>query len=90
MSVFDFTSSMNSAYGNNPLCNLGNNVYGMYAGDADGNGVINSSDLEFCWKKENGNIGYKPGDFDLNGGVNIVDKNSFGLINIGKIAAIPN
>lgn len=90
MNVFDFTSSMNSAYGNNPLCDLGNDNYGMYAGDADGNGAIDSSDLELCWKKENGNIGYKPGDFDLNGGVNIVDKNSFGLINIGKIAAIPN
>ena len=88
-SFYDFTASMNSAYGTNPMAILGNGIYGIYAGDGNGNGNINNTDLNAIWKKENGNIGYKSGDFDLNGGVNIVDKNSYWQLNKGKTTNIP-
>jgi hypothetical protein len=88
-SFYDFTTSMNSAYGTNSLIHLGNNLYGLYAGDGNGNGNINNTDLNAIWKKENGKVGYKSGDFDLNGGVNIMDKNSYWQINKGKTTNIP-
>jgi hypothetical protein len=88
-STYDFTTSMSSAYGTNSLTSLGNGLYGIYAGDANGNGTINNTDVTNFWKKQNGSIGYKSADFDLNGGVTIVDKNYFWSINKGKSTNIP-
>ncbi len=89
--VYDFTSSQASAFGENPLAELGNGYYGMFAGDANGDGIINLSDLAEYWRDQNGWVGYKSADFDLNGGVNISDKNLYWLLNQGKYSGIsPN
>ncbi len=89
VSSFDFSTSVNSTYGTNSMVSLGNNLFGLYAGDANGNGNINNTDLTAFWKKENGKVGYKPADFDLNGGVNIVDRNVYWENNKGKATNIP-
>ena len=39
-SAYDFTMSQTQAYGTNSMKDLGSGVYGMWAGDADGNGQI--------------------------------------------------
>ena len=82
--IYDFTTSLESAYGSNALANLGSGFYGMFSGDANGNGVINIEDLTEYWRNQNGYVGYKSADFNLNGGVNISDKNGYWLINQGK------
>lgn len=88
---YDFTTSLESAYGSNSLANLGDGYYGMFSGDADGNCVVNLEDLTGYWRNQNGYVGYKSADFDLNGGVNISDKNSCWLINQGKSSSLlPN
>lgn len=89
VSFYDFTSSLNSAYGTNALAQIGENTFGLFSGDGNGNGAINNPDLNTVWKKENGKMGYKAGDFDLNGGVNIVDKNLYWQLNNGKVTNIP-
>ena len=43
-SAYDFTLNSNSAYGTNPMATLSDGKFGMYAGDANGNGVINATD----------------------------------------------
>jgi len=88
VSAYDFSSSANQAYGNTEA-ELGENVFGIYSGDGNGNGIINDFDYKDIWKNENGTMGYKAGDFDLNGGVNIADKNLYWKINHGKVSQVP-
>lgn len=64
-------------------------VWGMVAGDGDGNGGINIDDRNLIWRVENGSIGYKAGDYDMNGGVNIDDLNLIWRKNNGKVSLLP-
>jgi hypothetical protein len=80
--TLDFTNDSLILYGSRPaLKQLSTRIYGMYAGDANHNGIINSVDKNSFWRLQNGIKGYLPADFDLNGIVNAVDKNVFWLIN---------
>jgi hypothetical protein len=56
-------------------------VYVMYAGDANHNGVINSVDKNSFWRVQNGSINYLSADFNLSGSVNAIDKNGVWLSN---------
>jgi hypothetical protein len=86
---YDFTTSQTKAYGSNPMKDLGSGVFGMYAGDGDGNGYINAVDRNSFWRLQNGTNGYLSADFDLNGSVNAVDRNGFWRVNNGMATQVP-
>ena len=86
---YDFTTSMAQAYGIEPLKEIGSGVYGMIAGDGDGNGGITIVDRNQFWQLQNGNLGYLSGDFSLDGGVTIKDCNQYWNINNGKASQVP-
>jgi hypothetical protein len=68
-SLYDFTTGTSKYYGSD-AASLGGSVYGMYAGDTDGNDVINfTADIGSIWNDRT-NTGYKPGDTDMNGLIN--------------------
>lgn len=70
--LYNFTDSQSKAYGKNPMVEIGNNIFALYAGDADGNGIINNLDFGIVAN----NIlktGYNSGDIDMNGIINILD-----------------
>ena len=78
----DFTNNSILLYGSRPaLKQIATGVYGMYAGDANHNGIINSVDKNNYWRLQNGSSNYQSADFDLNGTVNTLDKNDFWLLN---------
>lgn len=80
--TLDFTNNSLTFYGSRPaLKQLSTRIYGLYAGDANHNSLINSVDKNSFWRLQNGTKGYLHADFDLNGLVNAVDKNAFWLIN---------
>jgi hypothetical protein len=85
---YDFTTPEGQAYGADAQNPLGDDVFGMISGDADGNGVIDSSD-RFIWIEQAGTKGYRASDFNLNGQVNNPDKNSFWLPNRGMSSQVP-
>jgi len=85
---WDFTTASNKAYGVDAQKNLGG-VFGMYAGDADANGLIEIAD-KIIWGLEVGKKAYQPGDFDLNAEVSNQDKNDVWLINNTLGSQIPN
>lgn len=89
-SLYDFTTSQSKAYGINPMVNLGNNVYGMYAGDGDDNGGVSSTDRNNVWRVENGKKGYLQGDYNLDGAVNDIDLNFYWSPRNGNITQVPN
>ena len=77
---YDFTTAAGQAYLNGQQ-NLGGGNYGLYAGDADGNGIINTDDITIKWSSEAGNNGYYGSDLDLDSDVNNLDKNDVWLPN---------
>ena len=87
--LYDFSTAQAKAYGINPMFNLGNNVYGMYAGDGDANGGISSIDRNNIWFPEKGKTGYQKGDFNLDGIVNDTDLNFFWSISNGNLSQVP-
>ncbi len=87
--LYDFTAAADRAYGSNAQIELNTNVFGLYAGDANGNGQIQNTDKNDYWKSEVGQSGYKASDFNMNGQVQNDDKNDFWKNNVGKGTQVP-
>ena len=69
---YDFTTSESKAYGQNSLVDLGNGIYGMFGGDADGDGIIDQEDVVDVSQKLFSS-GYLDEDSDMNSPVNVLD-----------------
>ncbi len=87
--LYDFTTAMNKAYGQNPMIQLTTGVFGMYAADGNADGVINIADRDEVWLVQNGTMGYLEGDFNMNSGVTIHDVNQLWNQNNGAITRVP-
>jgi hypothetical protein len=61
----------------------------MFAGDADKDGNINSSDLS-VWENDAGTKGYLYSDFNLDGQANNIDKDDYWIENQGKQSQVPD
>ncbi len=59
--------------GAKPMASLGGSKYGMYAGDANGNGAINATDYLIVQPNIGTGNGYSNSDLNLNGAVNATD-----------------
>lgn len=81
---YDFSAAPSQGYGFDPMVRLADGRYGLYAGDADGNGQIQNSDKNSYWWPSVGKAGYEAADFNLNGQVQNDDKNLFWWVNIGR------
>jgi len=86
---YDFTSSANQAYGTNAQKNLGNGIYGMYAGDVNADGIVDDFDKELAWETDAGKSGYIPSDCNLDGQADNMDKNELWLENLNEFSKIP-
>jgi hypothetical protein len=71
--VYDFSTGMAQAYGTHAQIPLGNGVYGMIAGDADGSNDVNALDRTATWNDRN-LAGYLQSDVDLSGDVSAMDR----------------
>lgn len=87
---FDFSSSFEQVYGGNLAHkNLSENTFGLFGGDANTDGVINSLDKISLWEIITGNKGYYNSDFNLNGQINNPDKNEVWYLDINQSTQIP-
>jgi len=87
---YDFTSGANQAYGGvNGHKDIGSGVWGMIAGDGNGNGVVQNTDESSVWKIDLGNSGYLGGDFSLNNIVQNTDESNFWKPNLGGGGQVP-
>ena len=66
----------------------GLNVYAMYAGDINADGIIDYSDNDI-WKINVGLGGYFSADCDIDGQNDNVDKNDMWIQNIGVSCQVP-
>jgi len=86
---YDFTTPSGQAYGTDAQKSLGGGVYGLYGGDGNADGDVNTDDKSI-WTIQAGTQGYKSADFDMNGQVSNSDKNDKWIINTGKSLQIPD
>ena len=88
--TYDFTIGPGQAYGTLAQKDLGNGKYGMYAGDFNADGVINTGDKSSIWFENAGKFGYNQSDGNLDGQGDNLDKNDIWLNNTGKSSQVPN
>lgn len=84
--TYDFLSD-GQAY-NAGQKDLGNGIFGMIAGDVNGNGTIDNSDLN-QWGSSAGERGYLSEDVNMDIQTSNTDKNDFILINFESTSFIP-
>jgi hypothetical protein len=89
----NFTSSAaNTHQTTTALVSLTGGKFGMPAGDTDGDGNINTTDLS-TWKTNNGiTFSYSTSgiaDFNLDGSINAIDRNDFHRKNTSKTRQVP-
>ena len=87
--LYDFTTAMNKAYGQDPMIEIVTGKFGMIGGDGNADGVVDLVDREEVWSSQNGSMGYYSGDYDMNSGVNINDANQLWSISNGKTTQVP-
>lgn len=90
--TYDFTTGADKYYGGGAgAVELETGVWGMIAGDANGDGTVNAVDYNDHWLIQNGTTyDYsKTGDFNLDGTINAVDYNNFWLLNNGTATQVP-
>jgi hypothetical protein len=87
---YDFTTAQSQAYnnGNNPMIQISTGVYGMIAGDANGNGFVGSSDV-ILWRFYQGYFDYLGADANMSGFVNSTDLNIYIRPNQGLATQVP-
>ena len=71
--VYDFTTAMTKAYGTSPMKLLATGIYGLFTGDANASGVINSVDRGLAFTQRD-LVGYKATDVNMSGNVNSTDR----------------
>lgn len=91
--TIDFTSaSANTHQGTTGLASLSGGKFAMIAGDANGDGSVNATDITL-WKVENGDAfsySITSSDFNLDGEINAIDLNDFQKKNESKSSQVPN
>lgn len=89
--LYDFTSGQAQAYGSSPMIAVGGGNYAMIAGDGDSSGSITTADRESVWRLQNGTeVQYaKMGDYNLDGGVDVLDINLIWRNNNGEVTEVP-
>ena len=74
---YDFTSEASQTYGNNQQKEIFNNVFAMWAGDIDGNGVTTNMDFNIYGQQLSSINEYLNADLNLDGVVSIADFNLY-------------
>ncbi len=90
--TIDFTTVAANTYQNTTaLVTLSTGKFAMPAGDADGDGDVDGTDLT-TWRSQNGAAfvyNTTNGDFNLDGVINAVDRNDFQRKNSSKTSQVP-
>ncbi|MCE7993638.1 MAG: hypothetical protein HEP71_16760 [Roseivirga sp.] len=91
--TIDFTSSSATTYQTtSALVSLSGGKFGMPAGDADGDGDVDATDLT-TWRTNNGvsfsYSGSGVADFNLDGVINAIDRNELHQKNLSKTSQVP-
>ena len=85
--LYDFTTGQAKAYGTSPMKLLTTGVFGMYAGDANGSGIVSAADANGVFNALNA-TGYNANDANLSGIVTAADANVI-FTNLNATTRVP-
>ena len=88
--MWDFTTAASKVYGTDAQADLGGGKFGMYAGDVDANGTVETIDMTATWHSQAGKSGYFISDLNLNGEVDNRDKNDVWYQNREEHSQVPD
>ena len=80
---YDFTNASGQAHGIGSQKDLGSGKFGMIAGDANGDGIVNDTDKNPVWNTQAGISGYLSADLNMDGQCNNQDKDELWFPNRG-------
>lgn len=86
---YNFSTAAGQAYLGEQI-DLGGGYFGMYAGDADGNGIVHQDDINLRWANEAGENRYYGGDMNLDSQVNNQDKDDVWIHNLNEQTQVPD
>ena len=87
---YDFTTSASQAYGgNNAHKDLGEGVFGLAGGYGFFDGQTNNLDKNEVWLLQYNSSGYLFGDYNMDGYVNLADKENVWELNAGRAEKLP-
>jgi PKD repeat protein len=87
--TYDFTTAANQVHGGIlGHKELTTGKWGMFAGDADGNGATGNTD-KLAWSNWAGDKIYHGGDINLDTQINNIDKDDYWYPNLGKVSQVP-
>ncbi len=86
--TYDFTNQLSKAYLDGQKL-IGTSVFGMIAGDCDGNGRIFTRDKMIEWHGEGGELGYYQSDLNFDSQVDNNDKDDYWEPNFGLSTKVP-
>jgi PKD repeat protein len=89
--TYNFSTGSGQAYGGtNAQKQVGTSIWGMYSGDGDKSGLINTADKYPLWDLNAGTKGYMQSDYNLDSQSNNLDKDNYWVPNFGKGTQVPN
>ncbi|MBN1672576.1 MAG: hypothetical protein JXR37_16160, partial [Kiritimatiellae bacterium] len=89
LAAYDFSTGCDKYYGGTNACvELEPGVWGLVAGDADGDGAVLGVDA-LIWACQSSATGYHRGDFDLDGAVTSADSDMIWAVNQGRASSMP-
>ncbi len=89
--TYNFTTGSGQAYGGTfAHKQIATNVWGMFGGNGDGNGQVDSNDEDPLWEAEAGAQGYLKSDYNFDTQSDNKDKDNIWAPNLGKGNQVPN
>lgn len=87
---YDFTTGPDQALGGaNAHKELAAGLWGLFAGDGDGDGDVHNGDKLDVWNEQSGTSGYHGADFNMDSEVNNTDKINYWDPNSGRSSQVP-
>lgn len=88
--LYDFSAASTQAYGSNSMAEVETGVFAMISGDGNSDGTVDEDD-KLPWRSENGTPwSYsKGGDYNLDGGIDVLDLNYCWRTNNGSQSGVP-
>ncbi len=88
--IYDFSSAESKVFGDNlGHKEISSNIWGLAAGDSNGDGDIDDLDKQNEWDQHVGTWGYLPSDFSFDSQIDNKDKNDFWNVNLGFVTQVP-
>ncbi len=88
--TYNFSIGSGQAYGGTAAHKQIGSIWGMFGGNGDGNGVVNSLDEDPVWETESGGKDYLKSDYNFDTHSNNKDKDDIWSPNLGKGNQVPN